>query len=169
MTATKQFLTLFGLVCVIIPCIVACDTEERTDQWQALTDIQALYNAIFAFRAEYGGFPYDGDLDRDMEIDLGRVVTILAGGTNSVARQVNAKGIHFVTPGQQFRFQNGEVIDPWGGKFNLWVDGNRDGKIMLGGRERNVVFMIWSNGRNGTNEFCFGDDISHDSQSHVPY
>lgn len=58
--------------------------------------------------------------------------------------------------------QGDELVDSWGNRVEIWVDGDRDGRIVIGGTVIERKVAVWSVGENGINEYGDhreGDDL----------
>ena len=53
-----------------------------------------------------------------------------------------------------------ELRDPYGNLYNIKLDNDYDQRITLGGEQHKARALVWSNGKDGINNFGRGDDIT---------
>jgi hypothetical protein len=70
----------------------------------------------------------------------------------------NARGIVFMEFDSASTNRSGAAVDPWGGVYQMALDGDYDNTVSAGGRNLSRTAAVWSLGRDGVDNT--GDEVT---------
>lgn len=118
-------------------------------------DMNSSISAIGNYEATYDRFPLESAGPTN-EVDNAKLMAILTAATNDTeAMKANPERTHFLEP-PTTSIAGGAWLDPWKHPYHFIL--RREGSIVVGGVAVPGHIAIWSNGRNGVNEYGKGDD-----------
>ena len=127
---------------------------EKVGQVKTENMIKQVFTAINLFKLQYGYLPFvvSGNQQKNELL-----VMVLCDDTNSaVAKNINHEGVILMM--QNYLNENSHLKDAWGNQIHILFATNSNG-ILIGSKTFNSDVVIWSDGKNGINEFGAGDDI----------
>lgn len=140
---------------------------SKAKKTTALSSITGIESAVNNFYTEYGGMPKDISTDTTINTEDTDFLKVLLGLEGTGAGILNTRAIKFLSVKEGKSAKQGGLVyntggttvqglyDPWGGKFEVMLDGDYDEKITPapkagGGRQLNGRrCAAWSNGADG--------------------
>lgn len=115
-------------------------------------DVSALTSAIRKYKADTGHFPKVPTLSSG-ELDNGSLIAILTGTSTNPPQTIAYLN---VAPSLLL---NGNFVDPWKHPYHVIINDDGSGELRIQNKVISTDVAVWSDGRNGVNEFGDGDDV----------
>ncbi len=99
-------------------------------------------------------FSQNNYIEYDSLIEL---LTVIPGPEHNKKHSTNKKLLRFIDA--PAKYSETGYVDPWGQRFNIYLDLNYDDKVAIGGKEEAGTVFVYSSGPNKIDEEGGGDDI----------
>ena len=182
-----ELLVVIGIIVILaglaLPAVLMVQAKAKVTQAKAdmasimtaLKGVEGTYNRVWSNTADLklgGGSTINGTYDTydKFIIELSNPSELAAADI-----QINKRKIKFLDPKPKFipntttaaeitaNQKNNLWRDPWGNQYIVYIDGNYDDQITIGGRTLSGKIAIYSMGPNGTDQS--GKNIQFDSDA----
>jgi hypothetical protein len=159
---------VFVISCIGVSAWIFLSPPKKTvfleNTQKAHEQATAILTAIRDFESSCDTLPWDcgGDLKfsekNKADYDkLMETLTCVPGPGNDKADVGNPKKIKFLEPTEDYKEKG--YLDPWGIRFNVYLDMDFDHKVTIGEKELTGNVFVYSSGPNKIDEEGGGDDI----------
>lgn len=112
---------------------------DKARRASASNDCQQLTNAITSYYTEYNRYPVTTDNEGPYETERNLMDVLMANPDNGEARMLNPREIRFYEAGKVVKDPNtqgfveglGQLNDPWGKKYEVYMDADDDGRLQV--------------------------------------
>lgn len=179
-----ELLVVIAIIAVLAAAGFAAGNAaiQKAKKVTALASATAIESAVNNFFTEYGSMPSDVTTDTTVNTKTGdasgvKLLNVLLGLEGAATTALNTRGVKFLSAkegknnkGGLIYNTNGTTVnglfDPWGGGFNVRLDGDYDEKIEVkpkGGTMKTLNgrrVAVWSDGADGiATTGKSGDDV----------
>ncbi|MBP7276159.1 MAG: prepilin-type N-terminal cleavage/methylation domain-containing protein [Kiritimatiellae bacterium] len=149
------------LIGLLFPAVkAAIEGGRRT---QALTACKSLETAVKAYYNDNGKYPLQTAQNADWTYKTAAPGTYVAliEVLRGIDRTNNPRGIPYLDVPER-NLENGRLLDPWDGEYQIMADYTGDNKLTVLGKAFNgVTVVVWSKGPDGkenTGSFTHADN-----------
>ena len=121
--------------------------------------VSAVSSAITAYLTDYARYPLQTSTNDHTYIDDQAALVSVIFGLDSASNE-NPRRLVYLDVLQINLGRDGSLRDAWGNTLNIRADWSMDGLVRVGTNVLARPVAVWSNGKNGKNEFGSGDDIT---------
>lgn len=114
------------LASLLFPAVNGAINAAR--KTQAKNDVTQIANAVVMYQTEYSKFPGNPSSDTSQNVDKNLMDALMGISTNNNPRKISFIEVGDAKKGKS-GLTNGNFVDPWGGIYQIAMDGNYDNTI----------------------------------------